>query len=117
MNDPPVANNVTKSTQEDVPLVFSLDTPQAALDVDINNPGDTLTYTLETTSLDGTVTITANTVTFTPTLNFNGVTSFVYRVTDSAGEFDTATVTVTVDPVRIRVGPVLLGRRAVGAGQ
>uniref|UniRef100_UPI003BF80342 Ig-like domain-containing protein n=1 Tax=Rubrolithibacter danxiaensis TaxID=3390805 RepID=UPI003BF80342 len=37
--------------------------------------------------------------TFTPQLNWNGTTSFTYRVTDRLGLFSDATVTITIAPV------------------
>ncbi|NND99557.1 MAG: tandem-95 repeat protein [Pirellulaceae bacterium] len=47
----------------------------------------------------GSVTLTDGVVAFTPSLNFNGTTEFIYRVSDTNGIQDNATVTVTVTPV------------------
>jgi hypothetical protein len=47
----------------------------------------------------GVASLDAGVVSFTPAANFNGVATFTYRVSDSQGIQETATVTVTVTPV------------------
>ncbi len=96
VNDAPVAGDDAFSTNEDVALsgtVLSNDT-----DVDL----DTLTVvtTPVTGVANGVLALNANgTFTYTPNANFNGADSFVYTVLDGNGGTDTATVTLTVNPV------------------
>ncbi|MDV7214218.1 Ig-like domain-containing protein, partial [Azotobacter beijerinckii] len=45
------------------------------------------------------VTLVGGVVSFTPTANWNGTTSFTYTLSDGNGGTDTATVSVTVTPV------------------
>ena len=61
--------------------------------------GETLTVTAVTQGANGTVTFTADGVSFTPDANFYGTDSFTYTITDGNGGTDTATVNVTVTPV------------------
>jgi Cadherin-like domain len=60
--------------------------------------GDALTLaSAAVTGLAGTLATTpAGGFTFTPTVDFVGVTSFSYQVGDGAGGFDTGLVTITV---------------------
>lgn len=65
-----------------------------------SDPGDTLTYSISVNPTGGTVTITAGgAFTYTPNANFNGADTFQARVTDSAAQSATATVTLTLAPV------------------
>ena len=92
VNDAPVAASAVASTAEDVPLVGTL----AATDID----GDALVYSLAAGSSQGSVVVNADgTYTYTPAADFNGVDSFAYTVTDAAGVTDTATISITVEPV------------------
>ncbi len=97
VNDRPVANDDAISLPEDAD-------PQAVgvLINDVDVDGDPLTVTAVTQPADpasGTVTLVAGVVTFEPGPDFNGETSFTYRISDGAGSSDTATVTVTITPV------------------
>jgi hypothetical protein len=57
------------------------------------------TWALATPPSNGTATVAANgDYTYTPNLNFNGVDTFTYRLTDVDGGSDFATVTITVTP-------------------
>lgn len=47
----------------------------------------------------GTATLDAGVVAYTPAADFNGTSTFTYRVSDTQGIQQTATVTVTVEPV------------------
>ena len=62
------------------------------------NPGDTLTVTGVSNAQNGTVSLDAGVVTFTPTAGFEGEASFDYTLSDgtSGTPDDTATVTITV---------------------
>ncbi|WP_082995054.1 Ig-like domain-containing protein [Aquimarina megaterium] len=42
---------------------------------------------------------TDDTITYTPSLDFNGTDTFTYQITDADGDTDIATVTITVAPV------------------
>ena len=93
VNDPPVALNDTATTPEDTPVTVAV----LANDSDVDS--DPLTVTTAT-SRDGAVTINPDgTITFTPNLNFNGVTTITYTISDGNGGTSTATVTLTVAPV------------------
>jgi len=96
INDAPtLAATQSVSTNEDTPLTFNL---TAGSDIE----GDTLTYIKVTNPASGSVVCTGGTsrsCTYTPSLNFNGSTTFTYKVNDSALDSTTATVTVTVNAV------------------
>ncbi|MBI2665820.1 tandem-95 repeat protein, partial [Candidatus Woesearchaeota archaeon] len=92
VNDAPVAAEDTATTNEDTAVSIDV----LANDVDID--GDTLTINGVTQGTNGAVTFTASDVTYTPALNYNGVDSFTYTITDGT-ETSTATVSVTVGPV------------------
>ncbi|MCB1887925.1 MAG: tandem-95 repeat protein, partial [Rhodocyclaceae bacterium] len=110
VNDAPVANDDSGTTQEDVPVTFTA-AELLANDSDID--GDTLTIDSVGPATNGTVVLNPDgTVTFTPTANFNGTASFVYTVSDGNGGTDTATVTLTVDPDNDP--PVVVGGSAEG---
>ncbi|KPJ58544.1 MAG: hypothetical protein AMJ46_14050, partial [Latescibacteria bacterium DG_63] len=94
LNDPPVANNDTVTTEEDVAVV--IDVLANDTDVDV---GDTLSVSAVTHGAHGTVTNNGTDVTYTPNANYHGTDSFIYEVSDGNGGTDTATVTVTVNPV------------------
>ncbi|MBF0339878.1 MAG: tandem-95 repeat protein [Magnetococcales bacterium] len=94
VNDAPVAANGTFTTNEDTSLAGTL----AASDVD----GDALTYSLVSLPTKGTVTITntaTGAFTYTPNLNANGTDSFTFRASDGTLSSNTATVTITINPV------------------
>jgi hypothetical protein len=92
--DPPVANNDTATVNEDtvsaIVTVLTNDT-----DVD----GNDLTV-LSASTPDGTVTVNSDgTLAFTPTSDLTGTTTITYTISDGTGGTDTASVSVTVDPV------------------
>ena len=95
VNQPPIAVDDTATTLEDTPVDINV----LANDTDAD-PGDTLSAIVLTQPANGTAGLNANgTIKFTPDANWFGTTSFTYRVTDSAGNSDTAVVTITVSPV------------------
>ncbi len=80
----------TVSLIEDMSITF---------DVLGNGIKDGISNFTVTQPTNGTVVIEAdNSVTYTPTLNYNGRDSFTYSVTDEDGEVETATVYLTVAP-------------------
>jgi sorbitol-specific phosphotransferase system component IIBC len=94
VNDPPVAVDDTTVTNEDTPVNIDV------LSNDIEVDGDTLTVESVTQPANGAAVIQLdNTIVYTPTTNFNGVDTFTYTINDGNGSMDTATVTVTVQPV------------------
>ena len=93
VNDAPVANADSATTNEDSPITVNV----VGNDIDVE--GDTLVVSAVTQGVNGTVTFAGGSVTYTPNGNFNGSDSFTYTVSDGNGGTSTATVNVTVMPV------------------
>lgn len=94
VNDDPVADDDAVHTDEDSPIVVLV------LDNDSDIDGDSLTVDSLSTPSHGSAVINANgSITYTPSLNFNGTDTFTYTISDGAGRTDTASVTVAVAPV------------------
>ena len=93
VNDAPVANNDSATTNEETPVTVNV------LSNDIDVEGDSLVVSAVTQGTNGTVTFAGGSVTYTPTANFNGSDSFTYTVSDGNGGTASATVSVTVNPV------------------
>ncbi|MBD9387908.1 tandem-95 repeat protein [Agrobacterium sp. AGB01] len=92
-NPAPTANNDVISTNEDTPVVIE------PLANDSDPDGDPLTIVTARAGV-GTVTINPNgTLTYVPALNFNGVDTISYTISDGNGGVSTATVRVTVNAV------------------
>ena len=87
-NDPPVAQDQSVTTDEDLGALVVL----TATDVD----GDGLAFTVDVAPAHGTLSGTAPNLVYTPAINFHGSDSFVFRVDDGQGGLDFGTVTVTV---------------------
>ena len=99
-NDPPVANDDSPSTAEDVGV--TVDVAFNDTDPDENlNPMTTNTACVGcSTPADGLLTNNGDgTFDYTPDPDFNGLDSFVYEICDTLGLCDAATVSITVDPV------------------
>jgi len=93
VNDNPVAAADTGNVQEDETVIIN------ALANDSDIDGDTLQLSAASSS-QGTATITGdNTLSFTPSADFNGTATISYSVSDGAGGSASSTVTVTVAPV------------------
>ena len=90
VNDAPVANDITASTNEN--RAMQLDITLDATDVE----GDALTYSIIGTN-NGTVTVNGSTATYTPNQDWNGEDTFTYKANDGNLDSNTATVTVTVN--------------------
>jgi len=91
VNDAPVANDMTETTAEDTAKTITLD----ATDIDSN----TLTTEILSNPVHGEVSVSGLVVIYTPNANYNGLDSFTYKVSDGLLESNTATVTLTVNPV------------------
>ncbi|MDO9261840.1 MAG: Ig-like domain-containing protein, partial [Flavobacteriaceae bacterium] len=65
---------------------------------------DTLTFSITSTTTNGTLTMNSATGvwTYTPNLNFNGTDSFTVSVSDGKGGIRTQVITITVTPVNDR---------------
>src|SRR5215213_7329745 len=105
VNDAPVANDDTKSTNQDTPLVFPAsqllgnDNPGPA-----NERGQTLMVTAVDQAFNGQVSLGTNgDITFTPATDFIGQASFEYTVCDNGSPSECsvmiAKVNVTMSPV------------------
>src|SRR5205823_4153685 len=94
VNDAPVANNDTATTDEDTAVTIAM------LGNDTDVDGDTLTVTGVTAPQHGSVASHPDgTVTYTPAANYNGTDSFTYTIADGHGGTATATVSLTVTAV------------------
>ena len=90
INDAPVANDMTVSTNET--RFSSLDITLDATDVD----GDDLTYSIVSDASNATTTLNNNIITYVPTTDWNGSDSFTFKTNDGTIDSNTATVTITV---------------------
>ncbi|NOZ49945.1 MAG: tandem-95 repeat protein, partial [Chloroflexi bacterium] len=94
VNDAPDVGNDTATTAEDTAVTI----PVLLNDTDVE--GDSLTVTAVSAPQHGQATITAaNTIIYTPTLNYNGDDSFSTTISDGNGGTGIARVDVTVTPV------------------
>ncbi|WP_347330753.1 tandem-95 repeat protein, partial [Marinimicrobium locisalis] len=96
VNDAPLANDDTATTEEDVPVTINL----LSNDNDVDGTLDPASLALSSPS-NGSLSLNGDgTVTYTPDEHFNGADSFTYTVNDDVGEpSNAATVSVTVTPV------------------
>ena len=90
VNDAPVVQNQSASTNEDTVVDITL------LGSDIEN--DTLTYSI-VESNNGTISISGTTATYTPNQDWNGTDTFTYKANDGTDDSNTATVNVSVAAV------------------
>ncbi|MFQ3626744.1 MAG: Ig-like domain-containing protein [Cyanobacteriota bacterium] len=94
LNQPPVANDGTLTTDEDTAFSGTLSGSDPE--------GAALTYSIVNQPAHGTVTLTdaaTGAYIFIPNANFNGGDSFTFSVNDGVNDSGTATVTITVTPV------------------
>ena len=95
-NQAPVAGNDAVATAEDGTLTIPV---ASLLANDTDADGNQLSIISVGSAPNGTVSLVGGNVVFVPALNFSGVTSFTYRISDGAGGESTATVTVNVAAV------------------
>jgi len=105
VNDPPIAQDDSDSTDEDTPAVIDV------LPNDFDPDGDTLTVQSVTQPANGTVANNGTDVVYTPDAAFNGIDVFTYTISDGSG--GTATATVTVAVAAINDPPVALNDSVV----
>ncbi len=96
VNDAPVAEDDAATINEDTPVTVDV----LANDGDVENSLDPSTVIVTNDPSNGTVTVNPDgSINYTPDPDFSGTDSFVYQVCDTDGACDTATVTITVNPV------------------
>ncbi len=100
-NTPPVAQNRSITMNEDGSRAITLQATDP-------NAGDTLTYSIVSGPAHGTLSGAPPAVTYTPALNYSGPDSFTFKANDGAADSNTATVSITVNPVNDR--PVANGQ-------
>ena len=95
VNDLPIAIDDFASTQQNVPII---DWVTAINDIPSGDGGNVWSLVgVDGGATNGTVTMNSDGVyTYTPDLNFFGVDSFIYSITDIDGDVSNATVTITV---------------------
>ena len=93
VNDPPVADNESFTTEQNTPLVIQVSDLLDGDSTGAANENDTLSVTAVTDGTNGTAVLNNGTVTYTPEATFNGSDSFTYTLSDGT---DTATGTVSV---------------------
>lgn len=87
----PVANSQTVTTNEETSKSITL---SASL-----GKGSSLTYTIISSPLHGSLSGTAPALVYTPASNFSGTDSFTFRGNDGTADSNTATITITVTGV------------------
>ncbi|WP_417520096.1 Ig-like domain-containing protein, partial [Minwuia sp.] len=92
-NVAPEATDDAASVDEDGTILIDV----LANDTDDN--GEPLIITSVSTPANGTAVIEGNQIRYTPDADFNGADAFTYTIDDGKGVTDTATVSVTIDPV------------------
>ena len=102
INDAPVAGADSYTFNEDTPLVADGTAAPTLFDNDSDVESDPLVATIVTDPTDGTLSnidLNAGTFTYTPDLNFNGVDSFTYKVSDGVADSQIVQVTLNVTSV------------------
>ena len=89
----PIAMDDSRGTSFNTPV----DIEVLENDLNLQDEPITVTISVQSSATYGTATVNAdNTVTFTPATDYVGVATFIYRVADVDGDYDEATVTITV---------------------
>jgi VCBS repeat-containing protein len=96
-NNAPVSVDDVYSVVQDTPLNISA---PGVLSNDTDADGDPLTAILDSGTTNGNVTLNTNgSFMYTPNAGFIGTDSFTYKVNDGIIDSNTATVTITINPV------------------
>ncbi|ETR69320.1 MAG: hypothetical protein OMM_09709, partial [Candidatus Magnetoglobus multicellularis str. Araruama] len=90
-NTPPVVSGINTFLDEDKYIYINL----IASDPD----NDPITYHILTNPTHGTISLTDETVLYTPNPNYNGPDSFTYKVNDGLSDSNTAKIMITIYPV------------------
>lgn len=93
VNDPPIAADDSAITDEDVTAMINV----LENDSDVDN--DRLTIVSVTQPSSGTAMINGTGIRYVPNHNFDGRDSLTYAISDGNGGQDTATVSITINPV------------------
>jgi len=97
LNNLPVANSDSYSTNEDTPLTV---TAPGVLGNDDDEDSDPLTAVKVTDPANGTLILNDDgSFTYNPAANFNGTDSFTYKANDGTADSNIATVSITVNAV------------------
>ena len=97
VNDAPTANGDTGTTNEDTALVVAA---PGVLSNDSDPEGQGLTASVVSQPAHGTLTLNASGgYTYAPTANYSGTDSFTYRANSVSTPSNTATVSLTINPV------------------
>ena len=91
-NSAPVANDDSSTTDEDTPVAITL----TASDDDV---GDVLTYFVVSGPSNGSLSGSSPNLTYTPDPDYNGSDSFTFKANDGTDVSNTATISITVNPV------------------
>ena len=98
VNDAPVTTNDDYTVDEDT--ILNVDILLGVLVNDEDIDSENLTVSVVETTTNGTLTLNSNgSFQYVPNLNFNGTDNFTYSASDGALYSNTATVTITVNPV------------------
>lgn len=92
-NRAPEASDQEVETNEDTPIAISL----SAIDLDL----DTLTFSIGDSAYGAfsLIDLDNGTLTYTPDLNYNGSDSFVFYASDGSANSNSATVSITINPI------------------
>lgn len=98
---PPTADEVSVTTDEDTPVSVPLtatDPDDCDLTFSIVDPplNGSLSGITDTPCVSGDPNTDSATVTYTPTVDYNGIDSFTYKANDGTSDSNTATVSITV---------------------
>jgi large repetitive protein len=98
VNDPPVANNDSLTTDEDTPLIIPI---SSLLANDFDVDGDPVTFISHTPAefTHGSASFLIDHIRYTPLPDYNGPASFTYTISDGHGGTDTATINITINSV------------------
>ena len=91
VNDLPVADDQSATTDEDISLEITL----TGSDLD----GDDLSYVVVVAPSNGSLTGSAPNITYTLDPHFNGSDNFTFKANDGSADSNTASVSITINPV------------------